>query len=298
MQKNNQKAPVVYDPAYNMDFGPDEFSARKYQPIYEILQAECSAAIEFVTPIPLTRSQAALIHTKPYLQDLLAFRRSERLISSEIPLTEAIVRSFFLAAGGTVLAARLALERGVAVNLGGGFHHAFPDHAEGFCYLHDVAIAIAVLRAERKVERVLVVDLDVHQGNGTAFVFRDQAGVFTFSMHEQDNYPDKVPGSLDCGLARGCEDAEYLRVLGESLAKIRKLFSPDLIFYVAGVDPYAGDVRGGLQLSREGLAKRDRLVLDYLPDSPRVMVLAGGYARENDDTARLHAQSCRIWVGG
>jgi len=166
-----------------------------------------------------------------------------------------------LCAGGSILAGREALARGVGVNLGGGFHHAFPAHGEGFCVFNDIAIAIRALQHEGRIRRAAVIDLDVHQGNGTAAIFRDDPSVFTFSMHEEQNYPAvKPPSDLDVGLDTGTRGEEYLAALERHASAILDRHRPDLVAYVAGADPFEQDQLGGLKLSREDLRRRDRVV--------------------------------------
>ena len=177
----------------------------------------------------------------------------------------------------------------VTCHIGGGLHHAFPNHGEGFCPFNDVAVAIRVLQAHG-LERVAVVDLDVHHGNGTAFIFESDPRVFTFSMHQQHNYPMWKPRStLDIGLADGTRDATYLRELERALPQVMA-HRPECVFYLAGADPYEDDQLGGLRLTKEGLRTRDRMVIEAVrtADVPLVMVLAGGYARRVEDTVDIH----------
>jgi acetoin utilization deacetylase AcuC-like enzyme len=197
--------------------------------------------------------------------------------------------------GGTTLAAREALTRGFGVNLGGGFHHACPDHAEGFCYLNDIAVAIRTLQHEGRVLRAAIVDCDVHQGNGTARAFRGDDTVFTFSLHQQRNYPTpKEPGDLDVGLDDGTGDAEYLERLEQALERVWES-APELVIYQAGADPYREDQLGGLALTIEGLAARDLMVLEggARRGVPVAVTLGGGYARRLDDTVQIHLATCR-----
>ena len=194
--------------------------------------------------------------------------------------------------GGTTTAARLALDGHdrVAVHIGGGFHHAFAGHGEGFCMFNDVAVAIRRVFHERLAGRAAVVDLDVHQGNGTAAIFAGDRRVFTLSVHEQDNYPPvKPPSSLDIGLPRGTGDADYLAGLDAALARTLEHL-PDVVFYLAGADPYLDDQLGGLALTLDGLRRRDRLVFGAARAAgvPIVVLLAGGYARRVDDTVAIH----------
>lgn len=201
-----------------------------------------------------------------------------------------------LAAAGTLLAARTALEQGVAANLAGGTHHAFADHGEGFCVLNDVAVAVEVLRREGAIRRAVIVDLDVHQGNGTAAIFQEVQEVFTFSMHGERNYPiRKSRSTLDVPLADGAGDAEYLDLLAGSLPAVLERAAADIAFYLAGVDVAQGDRYGKLALSEEGICARERLVIETVRKTgvPLVIVLAGGYAPTPQRTAELHAHVFR-----
>jgi acetoin utilization deacetylase AcuC-like enzyme len=212
----------------------------------------------------------------------------------EIPVSESTVKAFWLAAGGSILAGRKALENGFAANLTGGFHHAYAGHGEGFCMLHDVAIAIRSLQASGAIRTAMVVDTDVHQGNGTAAIFEDDKSVFTLSIHQENNYPmPKPPSDEDIGLEDGTRDHEYLDALEEGLLHSLKTMTPDLIFYVGGADPYREDQLGGLALTLEGLQKRDRLVFEHARRRgiPVASTLAGGYARRVADTVRIHVNT-------
>jgi acetoin utilization deacetylase AcuC-like enzyme len=202
----------------------------------------------------------------------------------------------WLCAGGTLRAARAALRDGVAVHLGGGFHHAFPDHGEGFCLINDVAIAVRRLVRDGAIDRAVVVDLDVHHGNGTAAVFAGEPAAFTYSMHQQRNYPwAKPPSDLDLGLEDGMGDAEYLALLGRSLPDIVERHRPALAVYLAGADPYQQDQLGGLGLTMDGLRRRDALVLEACRARgvPVAVMLAGGYALRPSDTVAIHAATVR-----
>ena len=210
----------------------------------------------------------------------------------EVPYSQKLVEAVWLAAGGSTLAAQQALGDGWAANIGGGFHHACPDHGEGFCVIHDVAVAIRRLQFDRAIENALVVDTDVHQGNGTAEIFGGDATVYTLSLHQEHNYPyPKSRSTADVNLPDGMGDEDYLAILEKSLHRAFQDFSPQLLFYVAGADPYREDQLGGLKLSMEGLARRDALVCDYARRHrvPLVVTLAGGYARRVEDTVRIHA---------
>ena len=230
------------------------------------------------------------VHTPEFVADLLAARPTPALTMSELPVDAEVIQGFLGMSGGSVTSLRLALDHGLGFHLGGGFHHAFPDHAEGFCYVHDVAIAIERMRAERGLGSVLVVDVDLHQGNGTAVIYADDAATFTYSIHQGDIYPPKERSSLDRHLQAGVGDVDYLALLASDLDAVDRQITPDLVCFLAGVDPYRHDQLGGLDISAEGLARRDRLVLErYVGRGiPVAVFLAGGYARSPEETAKLH----------
>jgi acetoin utilization deacetylase AcuC-like enzyme len=234
-----------------------------------------------------------LVHTEHYLQQLAdGALDAATMRKIGVPWSQALWRRSRLAAQGTLLAARAALADGLAANLAGGTHHAFADHGEGFCVLNDVAVAIRVLQRDGRVRRALVVDLDVHQGNGTAAIFEGDADVFTFSMHGERNYPArKMRSTLDVGLADGIGDDEYLELLRRHLDGILAAFVPDIVFYLAGVDPVRGDRYGRLALSDEGLRQRERCVLQACTSRglPLAITIAGGYASTPQRTAELHS---------
>ena len=283
---------VVCSARYAIDVGPHVFPTEKYRRIQEQLLAGPHPALEFVVdPQAASWEQLALVHTGEYLEKVRTLSLSpDEVAELELPLNEPIVEGFRLMTGGTLTAARLALADGLAVHIGGGFHHAFANHGEGFCLFNDVAVAIQVLRLEEAVSRVAVVDLDVHHGNGTAMIYGQDPAVFTFSMHEQHNYPVFKPrGSLDMGLAAGTDDATYLEKLEVALPQVMA-HRPDLVFYLAGADPFEDDQLGNLKLTKEGLRRRDQQVLRTLPGAghPVAIVLAGGYARQLADTVDIH----------
>ena len=288
---------VVHSPAYGCDIGPHVFPTLKYARVRERLVEEgwiAEAAIE--EALPASRELLELAHTPEYLDDLEALRWTPRTSSSELPLGEAILEAYRRAAAGTLAAARGALEHGAAAHLGGGFHHASAEHAEGFCYLNDLAVAIRALQREARVKRAAVVDLDVHQGNGTARIFADDPSVFTLSIHQESNYPvPKARSTLDLGLPDGTDDQAYDRVLVPALEEIWR-FAPELVLYVAGADPYLDDQLGGLALTFDGLATRDRRVLEGCAarEIPVAVTFGGGYARRLEDTVRIHTETCRV----
>jgi len=288
---------VVHSPAYFCDIGPHVFPVEKFARVRaHLLNGREIAAGDIVTPGPAPREDLLRAHTAEYIDDLEALRWTHRTRWSELPLTAEIVRAYRLAAGGTTLAARGALERGCGINLGGGFHHASADRAEGFCYINDLAVAVRVLQHEGLIRRAAVVDLDVHQGNGTALVFAGDESVFTLSVHQEMNYPmPKPPSTLDVGLEDRTGDEEYMRRLDPALAAVWS-FGPEIVLYQAGADPYAEDQLGGLALTLEGLETRDRRVLEGCASRgiPAVVTLGGGYARRMEDTVAIHACTCRV----
>ncbi len=294
------RAAVVYSPHYYCDIGPHVFPVEKYRLLLERLFAAGEIAPgEVLEPSPASRQDLLLVHTPDYLADLEALRWTPRTAYSELPLTAEIVRAYVLAAGGTTLAAREALRRGVGINLGGGFHHAYADLASGFCYVNDLAVAIRVLQREGRIRRAAVVDCDLHQGNGTAVIFQQSPEVFTFSIHQEHLYPVKERSDLDIGLDDFTEDREYLGLLERALPRVLGEHAPEIVLYQAGADPYREDQLGSLRLTLEGLERRDRMVLEGCAERgiPVVVTLGGGYARRVSDTVRIHHQTCRIALG-
>jgi acetoin utilization deacetylase AcuC-like enzyme len=289
----------VYHPSYQVALPPGHpFPMSKYSLLKDQLLAEgIVAAGDILQPEPLDASILGLVHTPEYLAKLatsgLSAAEQRRL---GLPWSEALWQRSRLASAGTLLAARTALDQGLAANLAGGTHHAFADHGEGFCVLNDVAIAIRKLQAERALERATIIDLDVHQGNGTAAIFEADDEVFTFSMHGERNYPvAKMRSNLDVPLKDGVGDAEYLDTLQGVLPSVLDRARADLVFYLAGVDVAAGDRYGKLALTEEGIRRRDRCVIEAVRGRglPLVIVLAGGYAATRARTAELHAHAFR-----
>jgi acetoin utilization deacetylase AcuC-like enzyme len=301
---------IVYSDHYGVDLGAHVFPSAKYAGVQAALLARgLSAPADFDTPSPATWEEVALVHTAEYLDKIRHGRLSSReIIQLEIPASPDVVDWFRLMAGGTLLAARRVVSRSedavnaaavpapdrgrwtVAVHLGGGFHHAFPNHGEGFCMINDVAVAIRVLQHDQLASRVAVVDCDVHQGNGTAMIFAADQSVFTFSMHQEHNYPDYKPKStLDIGLDDGAGDEEYLGALSEALPEVIAS-RPDVVFFLAGADPFGEDQLGGLSLTLEGLRRRDRMVFEASRAAgvPVVVTFAGGYAARLADTVAIH----------
>jgi len=293
---------LVYSDQYDLHLGDHVFPSVKYKLTQEKLLAEGVARREeFLEPESATDEDVALVHHRDYIRKLKTGTLTYvEILRLEIPYSPELIRAVWLCAGGSILAARLALGASVTVNLGGGFHHAYPDHGEGFCVIHDVAIAIRRLQKDKIIETAMTVDCDVHHGNGTAAIFAGDPSVFTFSIHQANNYPyPKPPSSLDIHLHDGVEDEEYLAALEEGLDKSLTKFQPDLLFYLAGADPYREDQLGGLKLSLHGLEDRDLLVFGKARAKkiPVVVTLAGGYARHLEDTVRIHANTIRVAKG-
>jgi len=289
--------PFVYSPLYFAEIGAHVFPIKKYHMIYERLRTEHNfSAAAFIHPKPAARAQLLRVHDVVYLEDLERLRHTSRTLSSELPLTKQIVDMSILACGGTIRTAELALEHGIAVHIGGGFHHAFADRAEGFCYLNDLAVAIREMQNLGKIRRAMVVDCDLHQGNGTAKIFAHDPEVFTFSMHQDDLYPIKEESNLDLHLPNGLHDEEYLALLQMHLPPRLDAFKPELIVYQAGADPYERDQLGDLKLTILGLAQRDRLIYQWAKDRhiPLAVTLGGGYAYDTDDTVSIHVNTCRL----
>ncbi|MGH7725955.1 MAG: histone deacetylase family protein [Candidatus Eiseniibacteriota bacterium] len=286
----------VFHSDYEADIGAHVFPTEKYRRTRERLLAEGdTTASDWLTSPLALREELETVHTPAYLEDFLNARMTERTAFSELPITPGIVRAYVLSAGGTILACREALARGFAVNVGGGHHHAFADHAEGFCYLNDIAIGIRILQRERKIERAAVIDLDLHQGNGTAHIFLGDDSVYTFSMHQENLYPVKQPSDWDIGLDNGTGDGPYLGHLSEALPRIFERARPDFVVYQAGADPYVKDQLGHLEITLAGLRERDRLVLEECARQgvPCAVTFGGGYARDVEDTIAIHVNTCR-----
>ncbi len=289
---------IFYSPYYYADIGENHvFPIKKFELVRDKLLKEKILQISEITePQPAKIEDVLLVHTEDYITRLrngtLTTREIRRL---GLPWSKSLVRRSFLACSGTINAARHALKNGVASNLAGGTHHAFPDRGEGFCVLNDIAVAIRVLQKENLAQRFLIVDCDVHQGNGTAFIFKDEAEVFTFSMHGAKNYPlFKEKSSLDIELPDKTGDAEFLEILDEALPRVF-LHNPDLVFYLGGADPFEKDKLGRLGLTMEGLQQRDEAVLSFAKNKkiPIVTTMSGGYAQDINDTVEIHCNTIR-----
>ena len=292
---------LIYSDGYDQKLGDHVFPSIKYKLVQRKLLAEGIACeSDFVEPVPVEDRAVLLVHTAEYVRKLKTGTLSPwELYQLEIPYSPEMIQAVWLCTGGTILAGRCALAEGLAVNVGGGFHHAFPEHGEGFCAIHDVAIAIRKLQAEVAIERAMTVDLDVHHGNGTSFIFASDSTVFTFSMHQEHNYPlEKPPSDLDIHLPDGCPDEEYLHALRQNLHHALSVFHPGLIFSLAGADPYQEDQLGGLGLTLAGLQERDRIVFAMARERniPVAVTLAGGYARNVEDTVAIHVGTVRAAI--
>ncbi len=288
---------IVYSPQYELNLAGHIWPTVRYRRIAERLTAERVVEPDaLVAPRASSWDDLALAHTPEYIGKVRDGTLSEDEIRTlELPWVPGLVEGFRLMTGGTWLAAEHALDEGVAVHLGGGLHHAFPDHGEGFCLFNDVAVAVRRLQRAGRLDRAAIVDCDVHHGNGTAVVFGRDPSVFTFSIHQQHNYPFFKPLSdLDIGLNDGTGDREYLAKLDPALTVVMQS-NPQLVVYLAGADPFHGDRLGGLALTLEGLRLRDRAVIQAAraAGAALVVVLAGGYAVDVEDTVEAHVGTVR-----
>jgi acetoin utilization deacetylase AcuC-like enzyme len=287
---------LAYDDRYDLHLGEHVFPSQKYKLVRQaLLQAAVAEPGDFLAPEPAKDEDVLRVHTPDYVRKLKTGTLSYmELMRLEIPFSPELVEAVWMAAGGSILAGRRALDDSVAVNVGGGFHHAFADHGEGFCVIHDVAIAIRRLQAEQSIATAMVVDTDVHQGNGTAAIFENDPTVFTLSIHQANNYPyPKPPSNIDIDLPDGTGDEDYLARLESHLFRAFEEFQANLVFYLAGADPYREDQLGGLALTLDGLRRRDRLVFEMSRRRgiPVAVTLAGGYARRVEDTVRIHVNT-------
>jgi len=287
---------VVYHDKYDLNLGPHVFPSQKFRLIAEALVAEKIATREdFAQPEPANDQDILRVHTPEWVRKLkTGTLTASEVMLLEIPYSQELVDAVWLAAGGSILAAQCALRDGFGANLGGGFHHAYPDHGEGFCAIHDVAVAIRRLQADGAIRNAIVVDTDVHHGNGTAAIFRNDPSVFTISIHQENNYPaHKPPSNVDLNMADRVDDDEYLDALVPAVQKALDDFRPELLFYVGGADPFCEDQLGGLSLTKNGLKERDRRVFEEARRRgiPVATALAGGYARRVEDTVRIHVNT-------
>jgi len=313
---------LVYSDEYYLPIGQHVFPAEKYRRVHrQLIEDGIADPSDFLTPQPASDQDILLVHTPQYVNKLKTGTLSAREeLELEIPYSPELVHAFWLAAGGSILAAQNALKDGVAVNIGGGFHHAFPDHGEGFCMINDVAVAIRRMQRDGKIRTAMTVDCDVHHGNGTAAIFAGtrttseplpasgpaiagrkplmrgtHAGdVFTISLHQENNYPAHKPASsIDVDLPDGITDDDYVAWLDNALSSGLRQFTPDLICYIGGADPYREDQLGGLALTIDGLKRRDELVFEVAKARgiPVMVTYAGGYARRVEDTVTIHCNT-------
>ena len=315
---------LIYSDGYYLPIGQHVFPAEKYRRVHQqLLERKIADGSDFLTPQSASDQDILLVHKPDYVHKLkTGTLSSQEEMQLEVPFSPELVNAFWLAAGGSILAAQHALKDGVAINIGGGFHHAFPDHGEGFCMIHDVAVAIRRMQRDDKIHTAMTVDCDVHQGNGTAAIFAGtrtasqplpsagsptlgqpmsgkmrgaHAGeVFTISLHQHNNYPmSKPPSSIDVDLPDGTGDDNYLAWLDNALSSGLRQFQPDLICYIAGADPYKEDQLGGLSLTLEGLKRRDELVfrVSKTRSIPVMVTYAGGYAQQVQDTVTIHCNT-------
>ena len=315
---------LIYSDGYFLPIGQHVFPAEKYRRIHDrLLETGMTENEDFLAPQPAEDADILLVHTPEYVRKLKTGALSpQEEMQLEVPYSPELVRAFWLAAGGSILATDHALKDGVAVNIGGGFHHAFPGHGEGFCMIHDVAVAIRRMQRDGKIKTAMTVDCDVHQGNGTAAIFggaksasstlpsagpamlsaigegitgsAHSGDVFTISLHQENNYPQyKPPSSIDVNLPDGIGDDDYLAWLDNALSSGLRQFQPDLICYIAGADPYREDQLGGLSLTIDGLKRRDELVFRAAraKNLPVMVSYAGGYARRVEDTVTIHCNT-------
>lgn len=289
---------LIYTDAYDLNLGDHVFPSKKYRLIHNRLLVEGFAEPgDFLAPQPAPDEDLYLAHERGWVDRLKSGTLTyHELIRLEIPYSRKMIEAFWLAAGGTTLAARNALRDGIGFNIGGGFHHAFAAHGEGFCAIHDVAVAIRKLQAEQAITRAMVIDVDVHHGNGTAGIFTGDTSVFTLSIHQFNNYPAEKPlSTVDIHLSDGVGDDEYLARLANATRVALDGFQPDLLCYIAGADPYCQDQLGGLNLTIDGLYQRDLLVLGEARRRgvPVCITLAGGYAVDVEDTVTIHANTAK-----
>lgn len=315
---------LVYREEYYLPFGEHVFPSSKYRLVHRYLLDQAVASQDdFVPSTPATDDDILLVHTPMYVNKLKTGTLSAREeLELEVPYSKELVDAFWLQAGGSILASDFALRDRVCVHIGGGFHHAFTDHGEGFCVINDVAVAIRRMQTDGRIRHAMTVDCDVHQGNGTAAIFggaeepfppppawsagltaprkpahmkqAHRGEVFTISLHQENNYPVwKPPSSIDVNLPDGTTDAEYLAWLEKALMTGIEQFEPDLICYIAGADPYREDQLGGLALTIDGLKRRDEVVFRFARNNgiPVMVTLAGGYAVRLEDTIRIHANT-------
>lgn len=286
---------VSYSNGYYAPIPEDHvFPMRKFEGLYRyLLEKGIIKQHQVIEPSEANAAQLMYVHTQRYLNGIFhgeLDRKEEHRLG--LPWSPGLARRSRLAVRGTLNAALMAMEDGIAGNLAGGTHHAFPDWGEGFCVFNDVAVAIRVLQRSMWIRRAMVIDCDVHQGNGTADFFKDDPGVFTFSIHGEKNYPfHKPPSNYDVGLPDKTNDEDYICTLGDALDHIFRDFQPDIVFYLGGIDILEADHFGRLAMTMKGLRNRDEIVIDtvYQKGIPLVLLLSGGYAPTLAETVTAHA---------
>jgi acetoin utilization deacetylase AcuC-like enzyme len=287
---------LVYHERYDLNLGAHVFPSQKFRMIAEQLRKDGVAdGSDFLRPEAAEDADLLRVHTEEWIGKLkTGTLTASEIMKLEVPYSPEMADAVWYAAGGSMLAAQCALRDGFGCNLGGGFHHAYPGHGEGFCAIHDVAVAIRRLQADGEVRRAMVIDTDVHHGNGTAAIFAGDDSVFTISIHQENNYPaHKPPSNVDLHLWDGADDGEYLGELMPAVEKALDEFRPEMVMYVGGADPYCEDQLGGLALTKKGLKERDRLVFEAARKRGVAVAtaLAGGYARRVEDTVQIHVNT-------
>ncbi len=293
---------MVYSDLYEVDLGEHVFPTAKYRMVKDRLISEKNVSSQiFKAPHLIEYNDLLLVHTNEYLNKIKTLSLSaQEIFKLELPLTEQIRDASLACCSGTIMAIQEAACDGIGIHIGGGFHHAFPDHGEGFCVFNDVAVGIRRIQQEGLFRKILVIDCDLHQGNGTASIFGGDKEVFTFSIHQENNYPlVKPPSDLDIGLEDGADDRVYISELKRYIPGIIDSFRPECVVYLAGADPYLNDQLGGLGLTINGLQERDRYIINIARDQnmPIVILLAGGYASNIEDTVKIHLNTIDIGIG-
>jgi len=274
------------------------FPMPKYARLHQSVADAHLPGVELTASVPASDEQLLRVHYEEYLRRFLSGELTEReMRRTGFPWSpELVIRSRY-AAGGTIDACRAALSDGLAVHLAGGTHHAYPDHGEGYCVFNDVAVATRAMQAERQATRVVILDCDVHQGNGTAVIFADDPAVFTFSVHGAKNFPfNKEHSKLDIALPDASGDEAFLGAVRDGVSRSLELAQADLAIYIAGADPFVGDRLGRLAMTKAGLAERDRWVLECCCQRglPVAIVMGGGYAQQVEDVVDIHLQTVRL----
>lgn len=289
---------IYSDDYWMVNIGEHVFPVEKYRLIYEALLRMGAKKDDFLLPLLPGDEDLFLVHTPRFIKKLKSGTLSHsEILTLELPYSPELLEFALRFVGGTILVAERALEDGLAVHIGGGFHHAFPDHGEGFCVLNDVAVSLEKMKQEGKVQKAMIVDCDLHQGNGNASIFLKKDYAFTFSIHQMDIYPAQKPSSsVDVGLWSGDGDEKYLKELHSYFPRLYEEFQPDLVFYLAGADPYEKDQLGSLRLTLEGLRERDKIVIEEARKLhlPVAVLFAGGYAFDVSDTVSIHLNTIEI----